>query len=246
MRIILTIVTLSISLIGFSQSIETITDKVSTKICDCMDDDLQSYSDIKPEFNKCYDKEFNQIFSIVDKDEQKILVQQGAIDRIKKGVIPSLNKNCEKVKKLIDAELENSVEPANTNNIQAYPTNFEQNDLKKIKKWKNEIVAFKGTVIKVETSSKNTPYSKIKIGTEEIWVVSMIDSGFEKVGNEIKIVGYVIPLKKSDFESKFNDDKYQVLAFGIFDVQTEELAYFPGSEIQMKEWKSGKIPSSGK
>jgi hypothetical protein len=246
MRIIITIITLSISLLGFSQSIESITDKVSTKICDCMDDDMQSYSDIKPEFNKCYDKEFNQIFSIVDKNEQKILVQEGAIDQIKKGIIPSLNKNCEKVKKLIDAKLENSIEPASTNNSQAYPINFERNDLKKIKKWKNKIIALKGQVVQVETSSKNTPYSKIKIGTKEIWVVSMIDSGFEKVGNEIKIVGYLIPLKKSDYESKFNEDKYQVLAFGIFDLKTKELAYFPGSEMQMKEWKSGKIPSSGK
>lgn len=246
MRIFLTILSLSISLIGFSQSVETITDKISTKICDCMDDDMKSYSDIKPEFNKCYDKEFNQIFSIVDKDEQKILVQQGAIEQIKKGIIPYLNENCEKVRKLIDAELENSIEPANSKSSQAYPTNFDQKDFKKIKKRENEIIAFKGKVIQVEKSSKNTPYSKIKIGTKEIWVVSMIDSGFEKVGNKIKIVGYLIPLKKSDYESKFNDDEYQVLAFGIFDLKTKELAYFPGSEMQMKEWKSGKIPRSGK
>ena len=245
MRILLTILSLSISFLGLSQSIETITEKVSTKICDCMDENMKSYSDIKPEFNKCYDKEFNQIFSIVDKDEQKILIQQGAMDQIKKGIIPHLNKNCEKVGKLIDAELENSDEPANLNNSQSYPTNFDQKDFKKIKKLKNEIIAFKGKVMQVEKSSKNTPYSKIKIGTKDIWVFSMIDSGFEKVGNEIKMVGYLIPLKKSDYESKFNDDEYQILAFGIFDLKTNELAYFPGSEMQMKEWKSGKIPSTG-
>jgi hypothetical protein len=55
----------------FSQSIETITDKISNKICDCIKDSINPYSEIKPEFNRCYDKEFNQIFSIVDSNQNK-------------------------------------------------------------------------------------------------------------------------------------------------------------------------------
>ncbi|AFU70536.1 hypothetical protein P700755_003967 [Psychroflexus torquis ATCC 700755] len=246
MRVIFTIAALLINLIGFSQSIQSITNKVSTKICDCMDNDMQSYSEIKPEFNKCYDKEFNQIFSIVDKDEQKILIGEGVIDKIKNRIIPSLNKNCEKVRRLIDAELKKSIEPANSNKSKTYPINFEEKDFEEIGNWKNKIIALEGQVVQVERSSKNTPYSKLKIGNKEIWVISMIDSGFEKVDNTIKIVGYFIPLKKDDYESKFNQDKYQILAFGILDLKTKDLRYFPGSEIQMKEWKSGKIPSSGK
>lgn len=245
MKKITTLILLFIGLTSFSQSIQSVTNKISEKICDCMSNKMKSYSEIKPEFNKCYDKEFNQIFSIVDSAEQKILVKNGALKEVKNGIIPTLNKNCEKVKKLIDNELANTIESAASDTKQPYPTNFNENDFKNINKWKNKVIALKGEVVQVETSSKNTPYSKLKIGNREIWVISMIDSGFEKVGNEIKVVGYVIPLKKSDFESKFNDDKYQVLAFGIFDMQTKELAYFPGSEIQMKEWKSGKIPSTG-
>lgn len=34
---------------------------------------MTAYEEIKPEFNRCYDKEFNQIFSIVDAMEQKLL-----------------------------------------------------------------------------------------------------------------------------------------------------------------------------
>src|SRR5690606_9969345 len=128
----------------------------------------------------------------------------------------------------------------------AFPTNFNEQDFKKIKKWKKKIIALEGTVVQVETSSKNTPYSKLRIGNEKIWVVSMINSGFEKVGNKIKIVGYLIPVKNNDYESKFNQDKYQILAFGILDLNTNQLKYFPGSELQMKEWKNGKIPSGGK
>ena len=245
MKKIFILILLLISLTSFSQSIKSITEKISEKICDCMSNKIKSYSEIKPEFDKCYDKEFNQIFSIIDSAEQKILVGNGALEEVKNGIIPTLNKNCEKVKELIDNELANSIEPAASDTKQPYPTNFNENDFKDIKKWKKKVIALKGEVVQVETSSKNTPYSKLKIGNKEIWVISMIDSGFEKVGNKIEIAGYLIRIRNSDYERKFNKDKYQILAFGILDLQTKELKYFPGSEIQMKEWKSGKIPSTG-
>lgn len=245
MNKIFTLILLFVSLKSFSQSIQSITDKVSEKICDCMNNKMESYSEIKPEFNKCYDKEFNQIFSIVDSNEQKILVQNGALEQIKNRIIPTLNENCEKVKKIIDSELNNSIEPAFSNSKKAFPINFTLKDFKKLNKFENKIIALEGDVIQVEVSSKKTPYTKLRIGDEEIWAVSMFDSGLEIVGNKIKIVGYLIALKNSDYERKFNKDNYQILAFGLLDVNTNELKYFPGSEMQMKEWKNGQIPSDG-
>lgn len=59
---------------------------------------MESYSEIKPEFNKCYDKEFNQIFNSVNSAEQNILVKKGALDKVKNRIIPTLNKNAEKSK----------------------------------------------------------------------------------------------------------------------------------------------------
>ncbi|HAY88562.1 MAG TPA: hypothetical protein DCY51_03915, partial [Bacteroidetes bacterium] len=91
MKKITTIILTLLSLTSFAQSIETITEKISDKICECMSDNLKDYSEIKPEFNRCYDKEFNFIFNIVDSAEHKILVQNGALDKVKNGIIPTLN-----------------------------------------------------------------------------------------------------------------------------------------------------------
>ncbi len=101
MKKTVTIFLVFISLTGYSQSIESITEKVSDSICDCINDSIESYSEIKPEFNRCYDEVFNQIFSLVDSSEQKILLQQGALEEIKNGIIPTLNTRCEKIKSLI-------------------------------------------------------------------------------------------------------------------------------------------------
>ena len=116
MKKIATLILALLSFTSYSQSIETITEKISNKICDCINTDLKSYSEIKPEFNRCYDKEFNQIYNLVDSAEHKILIQQGALDKVKNGIIPTLNSNCEKIRLLIQSEVENSVEPAANKN----------------------------------------------------------------------------------------------------------------------------------
>lgn len=248
MKKITTLILTIISLTSFSQSIETITEKISDKICDCIKDDISSYSEIKPEFNRCYDKEFNQIFSITDSAEQKILIQQGTLEKIKNGIIPTLNNKCEKIIKVIESELSNSVEPAANNKIIPFPINFNATDFKKINKWKSKIVALNGEVIQVEKSRQNTPYSKLKIGDNEIWIISMVDSKFEKVGNKLRIVGYLIEIDQNDneFERKIHKEKHHILAFGIVNLENKQVAYFPGSEMQIKEWMNGKIPSDGK
>src|SRR5690606_36974134 len=138
MRKIATIILTLLSLTSFSQSIKTITEKVSDKICNCIKDDIKLYSEIKPEFNRCYDSIFNQIFNIVDSSEQKILLQQGVLDKVKDGIIPTLNERCEKIRKIIQSEVQSSIEPSTQNPC---PTNFVGNDMDKIKKLNGEIIA---------------------------------------------------------------------------------------------------------
>ncbi len=239
----LLLVILFYSQITFAQSIQSITDKISDKICDCMSEDMKSYDDIKPEFNRCYDLEFNQIFSVVDASEQKILVQSGVLEKIKKAIIPNLQEKCGKIKSLAKSELEAIKKDGKFPNS-AFPTNFNESHFDDLNAWNGKIVALQGDVIQIETSGNNTPYSKLKVGNQEIWVISMIDSGFEIMGAHLKIVGYLSQIKKMDYEKKFSDDAFHIIAMGIVDVESEKLAYFPGSITQMKQWINGEIPAA--
>jgi hypothetical protein len=64
MKKTVTIFFIFVSLTAYSQSIESITEKVSDSICDCINDSIELYSEIKPEFNRCYDEVFNQILAL--------------------------------------------------------------------------------------------------------------------------------------------------------------------------------------
>lgn len=161
---ITTLILLLVSLTTFGQSIETITEKVSDKICDCIHDDIHTYSEIKPEFNRCYDNVFNQIFSLVDSQEQKILVEQGALEEIKNGIIPTLNTHCEKIRRVIQSEVENSLESASNSNKEACPTNFTGSDIINLKKRNGEIIAFNGLVSEVHSAHNGKPYYQVKVG----------------------------------------------------------------------------------
>jgi hypothetical protein len=247
MKKISTLILTLISLTSFAQSIETITEKLSNKICDCINDDINSYSEIKPEFNRCYDKEFNQIFNLVNSAEQKILVQQGALDKIKDGIIPTLNTNCEKVRTLIQSEVENSVEPAANSASDPCPINFTGNDLKKIRKRDGEIIAFNGLVTQVYKAHNDKPYYEVKLEDgNTIWIASLVNSGYEVKGNIIRILGYVAKVENDEIAKKHNKTDYHILAFCVIDMKTKQMAMMPGSELQIKEWMNGKIPSAEK
>ena len=248
MKKIVTLILTMFSLSTFSQSVESITEKISTKICECIDEDVKNSSEIKSEFNRCYDKEFNFIFNIIDSKEQKILIKNGNLTKVKNGIIPYLDNNCEKVKKITTSEIYETVKNASDKNLKSFPTNFTERKWKRIKKWKNKIIALEGEIVEVRQSIRNTPYSKLKIGEKEIWVISMVDSKFEKVGEKLKFVGYLFEISENDnkFEREIHNEKYHILAFGILNVENKELAYFPGSENQIKEWINGKIPTIGK
>ncbi len=247
MKKIATLILTLTSLTSFGQSIETITEKISDKICGCIKDDIKSYSEIKPEFDRCYDKEFNQIFSLVDSIEQKILIQEGALQKIKNAIIPTLNSNCEKIRKLIQSKSDNSIEPVSNNSSNPCPTNFTGNDLKKIDKLNGKIIAFNGLVTQVYTAHNDKPYYEVKLeGGNTIWIASLVNSGYEVEGSIVRILGYVSKVENDEFAEKYNKTDYHILAFCLIDLKTKQMAIFPGSELQIKEWIAGKIPSSGK
>lgn len=247
MKKITTLILTLISLTSFSQSIESITEKVSNKICDCIKDDISSYSEIKPEFNRCYDKEFNQIFSQVDSEEQKILVQQSALEKIKNKIIPTLNSNCEKIRSVIQSEVENSVEPAANNNSEPCPTNFTGKDLKKIKKLNGKIVAFNGLVTEVHSAHNDKPYYQVKLeGGKTIWIASLLNSGYEEEGQILRILGYVSEVNNDEIAKTHNETDYHILAFCVIEMDGQQMAMMPGSEFQVKEWMKGTIPKGEK
>jgi len=247
MKNIATLILTLVSLTSFSQSIESITEKVSDKICDCMKDDIDSYAEIEPEFNRCYDKEYNQIFSLVNSEEQKILVQQDALEKIKNGIIPTLNSNCEKIRSIIQAEVENSVEPAANSNTEPCPTNFTGKDLKIIKKLNGEIVAFNGLVTEVHSAHNDKPYYQVKLeGGNTVWIASLVNSGYEKEGQIIRLLGYVSEVIDDEIAEKYNQTDYHILAFCIIDMESKQMAMMPGSELQVKEWMNGTIPKGEK
>lgn len=209
-----------------------------------MSKNLNTYSNIKPEFNRCYDKEFNFIFNITDSTEHKILVQNGALEKVKKGIIPTLNQKCEKVRKLIKANLE---KPNTSSTKEACPTNFESKDLKKIKKRNGEIVAFNGLVTQVHEKDANTPYYQVKLmGGKTIWIAPLIKSGYEKEGNILRLLGYVAEVGKDKIAKKYHNSKYHILVFCVVDMNSKQMAMFPGAEIQVKEWMNGTIPKAEK
>ncbi|WP_431157806.1 hypothetical protein [Winogradskyella poriferorum] len=244
MKIITTVVLILISLTSFSQNIESITQKVSNKICECIKDDIKSYEEIKPEINRCYDKEFNQIFSLVNSTEQKSLVEKGALEKIKNGIIPTLNENCEKIRSLIQTEAEKSTKPTTKNPC---PTNFEGKDLKKIKKLDGEIIAFNALVTKVYSAHKDKPYYQVKLeGGSSLWIASLVNSGYEKEGKILRLLGYVSEVGNDKIAKKYNNLDYHILAFCVIDMESKQMAMLPGSELQIKEWMNGTIPKGEK
>jgi hypothetical protein len=247
MKKITAIILTLISLTSFAQSIETITEKISDKICECISDELKEYSEIKPEFNRCYDKEFNFIFDLVDSEEHKILVKDGNLNKVKNGIIPYLNDNCEKIRTLIQSELDNSVEPVAETVKNPCPTNFSGKDLKRIKKRNGEIVAFNGLVTKVHTTHNDKPYYQVKLeGGKIIWVASLVNSGYEKEGTILRLLGYVSEVENDEVAKKYNDSDFHILAFCVIEMDSKQMAMMPGSELRVKEWMNGTIPKKGK
>ena len=136
------------------------------------------------------------------------------------------------------------IEKKETINKNSYPTNFNDSDFENITDLNQKVLSFDLKILRIENSPRNTPYYLGKIGNHKMWIFSMIKSDLIKVGAKVRVVGYLISTE--EIPSDINSDKFQLLSFGVLNPKNKKLDYFPGSEMQMKEWKEGKIPSSGK
>lgn len=259
MKALLTLILLVLATVHcFSQTTEKLTEKISNQICECVGE-LDRYDELKPKLDFCHDQVFDNLLTHVSKGERAILKDVEKLKEINSRLESYIKSSCPSIKSLIQRELELIVEPksdiSNTNSenaTSAFPTNFNKDDLKSAKvnlgKWDSKIVAFDAEIVRLEKSRRNTPYYQMHIEDESAWVISMIDSGFEKVGNKVRLVGYLIPIDKKEdkYEQQFHQDNFHILVFGIIDLKTKQLSYFPGAEQQMKEWMNGQIPSGGK
>jgi hypothetical protein len=138
------------------------------------------------------------------------------------------------------------VEPAATSTSDPCPTNFKGKDLKKINKLNGEIIAFNGLVTKVYSAHNDKPYYQVKLeGGNTIWIASLVNSGYENEGKILRLLGYVSEVEKDDeIAKKYNNTDYHILVFCVIDMDSQQMAMMPGSELQVKEWMNGKIPEA--
>lgn len=135
------------------------------------------------------------------------------------------------------------------NSQNACPVNFDGKILKVAKNdipsWNGKIIACNGEIIEIKNGYQNKPYFKVKLENEgQIWVGSLIISGYEKEGAKLRILGYFTGTENDSLALRFNKDGYHILAFTLIDLTTKKMATAPGAELQVKEWIGGAVPKS--
>jgi len=127
----------------------------------------------------------------------------------------------------------------------SFPTNLNEENFKKLKKFNGKIIAFDGLIEGIENSRNNTPFYKLKIGENNyLWTALMFKNDKNIIGDKIRVVGYLIPSDPNEIERKYLDGKYMVLSFGLVDIKSSNFLFISGAEIQKQEWIEGKIPSA--
>ena len=130
-------------------------------------------------------------------------------------------------------------------NDKSFPTNIQEGNLEELEVFKGKVVAFNGTIEKIENTRNNTPFYKIKISENNyLWTALMFKNETNKIGDNIRVVGYLSQIEPNEIEKNFLDGKYIVVAFGLKDFQNSNLLFLEGAIMQKQEWIDGKIPSS--
>ena len=127
----------------------------------------------------------------------------------------------------------------------SFPTNLNDGNFKKLKKFNGQIVAFDGTIEQIENSRNNTPFYKLKIGENNyLWTALMFKNDKSIIGDKIRVVGYLRLSDPNETERKYLDGKYMVLSLGLVDIKNSNFLFLSGANKQKQEWLDGKIPSS--
>ena len=129
----------------------------------------------------------------------------------------------------------------------SFPTNLNQENFSMIEQLSGKVVAFNGTIEKVENSKNNTPFYKIRVDENNyLWTVLMFKNETNKPGDTIRVVGYLIqsPTDADKSEKQYLDGKYMVISFGLVDFKNSNFLFLGSAKKQKQEWIDGKIPSS--
>lgn len=133
-----------------------------------------------------------------------------------------------------------------TSNAESYPTNFNSEMINEIPNLNGNIVAYDGIISQIEKSKNKTPFYKLDLGNgAEVWTLLMFNNKESKVGDTIRVVGYVTEASKAnDKEKKYlGNSKHIVIAFGLIDFKNSNFLFLGGADSQKQEWIDGKIPS---
>jgi len=231
----------------FSQSVESIIKRVSNEICDCVGE-IKGKSKMKKKLKECSDDKINYIMNNSTKAENDILLKGGNLNNVISQIEPYVLTNCKNVKRVIEQDLEKEVNRvSNDKNSTPCPTNFTGKDLKNIQKLDGEIIAFNGLITEVHSTHKDKPYYEVKLeGGNTIWIASLVNSGYEKEGKIIRLLGYVSKVENDEVAETYNKTDYHILAFCVIDMDSKQMAMMPGSNLQVKEWMNGTIPKGEK
>ena len=128
-------------------------------------------------------------------------------------------------------------------NEKSFPTNINQDNFNKLEEFKGQIIAFDGLIEKKENSRNNTPFYKLKIGPRKyIWTVLMFDNKVNKVGDNVRVVGYLNLSEPDENEKKFLDTEYMIIALGLVDFKNSNFLFLGGANKQKQDWINGMIP----
>jgi|GEM_PF-6451565 len=72
----------------------------------------------------------------------------------------------------------------------------------------------------------------------------MFKNEANKIGDKVRVVGYLSPNEPNEDEKKYLDGKYMVIAFGLVDFTNSNFLFLGGAAQQKQEWIDGKIPSA--
>ena len=230
---------LFISARTYSQNLDSLQKKFANNVCGCIGH-VDKYSELKPLIDKCYENTMNFIFNGATPQEIKFYSGAGNLKLVSQKLEYYLKSTCPDVVRVI----KEYVTPyTNENN---YPTNFNQETLKKAKEdlisYYGKTIAFDAEIVKINKSDPNKIFLKVRFQDgQTIWVGDMANSDFEIVGNKVRFLGYFIMADKNSDE-EYNQSGYLVVSFSSVELTSNKLAMYPGSEKQIHAWVNGKVP----
>ena len=128
---------------------------------------------------------------------------------------------------------------------QSFPTNINEGNFKNLEKYNGEIVAYDGIIERIENSRNNTPFYKLQISESNyLWTVLMFNNDKNKIGDKVRVVGYLKLTESNESEKKYLEGKFMVIVFGLVDFNNSDFLFLGGAEQQKQEWIDGKIPSA--